>query len=213
MYAGVPSTVPTIVFVDEVHRFNKAQQDAFLPHVESGLFSFIGATTENPSFEVNSALLSRAAVHVLEPLEADVTVAGKVKARLFASTTAKDCDFIVKLIDVFPEGGGELSGYQMMVLGEVLPARFRQGPEVARPVTPGKVDAYEIDMRSCDHRFLKGHRIMVQVQSTWFPLIERNPQSLVDPFKATEADMRKATQRIARSPRFPTHIELPVIPD
>ncbi|MCC6559387.1 MAG: CocE/NonD family hydrolase [Polyangiaceae bacterium] len=150
---------------------------------------------------------------VTEPLEADVTVAGKVKARLFASTTAKDCDFIVKLIDVFPEGGGELSGYQMMVLGEVLPARFRQGPEVARPVTPGKVDAYEIDMRSCDHRFLKGHRIMVQVQSTWFPLIERNPQSLVDPFKATEADMRKATQRIARSPRFPTHIELPVIPD
>ena len=150
---------------------------------------------------------------VTEPLEADLTVAGEVKARLFASTTARDCDFVVKLIDVHPEGAGALSGYQMMVLGEVLPARFRDGFEVARAATPGKVAAYEVALRACDHRFLKGHRIMVQVQSSWFPLIERNSQAFVDPFKATEADLREATQRIARSPRFPSHIELPVLAD
>jgi hypothetical protein len=150
---------------------------------------------------------------VSEPLDADLTVAGRVTARLFASTTGTDCDFIVKLIDVHPEGSGELSGYQLMVLGEVLPARFREGFEAPRPVAPGKVAEYDVDLRACDHRFLKGHRVMVQVQSTWFPLIERNPQTFVDPFKATEADYRKATQRIARSPRWPSHVELPVIPD
>jgi uncharacterized protein len=150
---------------------------------------------------------------VTPPLEHDVTAAGAVTAHLYASTTGTDCDFIVKLIDVFPDDAGAMSGYQLMVAVEVLPARFRGGFTRAVATVPGKLERYAVDLRWLDHQFGKGHRIMVTVQSTWFPLIERNPQRLMDLFAATPADYQKATQRIAHAPRTPSHIELPVLED
>jgi len=149
------------------------------------------------------------------PLEEDVVVAGRVVANLFASTTGTDADWIVKVIDVYPEDypdDPEMAGYQLMIADEVLRAKFRNSFEEPEPVPPGETVAYRIDLNSRHHRFRRGHRIMVQVQSTWFPLIDRNPQTFVDIPTATQADYRAATQRIHRSAAHPSHILLPVLP-
>ncbi len=149
-----------------------------------------------------------------EPLTEDVKIAGAVAAQLFASTTGTDSDWIVKLIDVYPEVYPEnpaLAGHQAMVASEILRGRFTENFESPKAVTPGEITPYRIDLRWADHAFLKGHRIMVQVQSTWFPLYDRNPQTFVENiFKAKADDYQAATQRIHRSPRYPSHIELPV---
>ncbi|HEX2695675.1 MAG TPA: CocE/NonD family hydrolase [Acidobacteriota bacterium] len=148
------------------------------------------------------------------PLAEDVVVTGDVSARLFASTTGTDADWVVKLIDVYPEdvpGDPAMGGYQLMIAGEVVRGRFRKGCERPEPVPAGKVEEYAIDLRQHDHRFLKGHRIMVQVQSTWFPLIDRNPQTYVgNIFLAGEADYRPATHRVFGSKPFPSHVSLMV---
>jgi len=149
------------------------------------------------------------------PLEADLTIAGKVEARLFASSTGSDSDWIVKLIDVFPEKMPEdwkMSGYQLMVSNEVFRGRYRNGFERPEPVPPNEVIAYTIDLHSQNYCFPKGHRIMVQVQSTWFPLIDRNPQTYVpNIFEAKAADFRAATQRVWRSAKHPSHVAVPVV--
>jgi putative CocE/NonD family hydrolase len=149
-----------------------------------------------------------------EPLLEDLTVTGDVVAHLFASTTGTDADWIVKLIDVYPEQYApdpETGGYQMMVAGEVFRARYRADYRVPRPVVANEVVQYPINLRDRNHRFLKGHRLMVQVQSSWFPLIDRNPQTFVaNIFNATAGDFRAATQRVYRSAAFPTHLVLPV---
>jgi len=151
---------------------------------------------------------------VSDILEEDVVVSGDVVAHLFASTSGTDSDWIVKLIDVFPEDYPKdptMGGYQLMVAGEVFRARFRNGFEKPQPVVANQPTAYTIDLRGHHHSFLKGHRIMVQVQSTWFPVIDRNPQKFVENiFTAAEADYQAATQRVFRSKRFPSHIVLPV---
>ncbi len=148
------------------------------------------------------------------PLAEDVVLAGDVSARLFASTTGTDADWVVKLIDVYPEDVPDdpgMGGYQLMIAGEVVRGRFRKGCEKPEPVPAGKVEEYDIDLRQHDHRFLKGHRIMVQVQSTWFPLIDRNPQTFVgNIFLAGEADYRPATHRVFGSKPFPSHVTLMV---
>jgi predicted acyl esterase len=135
-------------------------------------------------------------------------------AHLFAATSGTDCDWVMKLIDVYPENYAEdpaLRGYQLMVADEVIRARYRKSFERPEPVTPNEPVEYVIDLHSNDHAFLKGHRIMVQVQSTWFPLIDRNPQKYVaNIFHATEADFTPATQRIFRSRSLASHVELPV---
>jgi uncharacterized protein len=150
-----------------------------------------------------------------EPLQEDVPVAGNLSARLFASTTGTDCDWVVRLIDVYPESYPKepaLGGYQLLVAGEVLRARFRKSFAKPEPVVPGRVTEYTIDLHGNDHCFLKGHRIMVQVQSSWFPLIDRNPQKYVaNIFEATDADFQTARQRVFRSPQFPSHVRLPVL--
>ncbi|HEV2388263.1 MAG TPA: CocE/NonD family hydrolase [Candidatus Acidoferrales bacterium] len=149
------------------------------------------------------------------PLGEDVVVAGDIVARLFASTTGSDSDWIVKLIDVYPENykpDPEMGGYELMIAGEVFRGRFRHSFDRPEPIVPGKVTEYRIDLHTSDHAFLAGHRIMVQVQSTWFPVIDRNPQTFVpNIFDATDSDYRKATQRIFRTPSAPSHIELPVV--
>ncbi len=149
-----------------------------------------------------------------EPLAEDVTVTGKITARLFASTTGSDSDWVVKLIDVYPEdcpAEPAMGGYQLMIANEVFRGRFRKSFEKPEPLVAGEVAEFTIDLHAADHRFLKGHRIMVQVQSTWFPLIDRNPQTFVENiFLAKESDYRPATQRVYRSREFPSHIVVPV---
>jgi putative CocE/NonD family hydrolase len=148
------------------------------------------------------------------PLANDVVIAGAISAHLFASTTGSDADWIVKLIDVYPEqsqGDSALSGYELMVANDVLRGRFRHGFAHAQPIAPNHVDEYVIDLHTQDYRFLKGHRIMVQVQSTWFPLIDRNPQTFVpNIFEAKDSDFKAATVSVFHSPKFSSYVLLPV---
>jgi putative CocE/NonD family hydrolase len=150
-----------------------------------------------------------------DTLNEDVSISGNVIAHLFASTTGTDSDWIVKLIDVYPENyepEPKMGGYQLMVANEVFRARFHKSFEKPQPIEPNKVNEFVIDMRHCDHRFLKGHKMMVQVQSTWFPVIDRNPQKFVpNIFKAKDEDYLTATQRIYRSKSFPSHLVVPVL--
>ena len=149
-----------------------------------------------------------------ESLTEDVTVTGQIVARLFASTTGTDSDWIVKLIDVYPEdvpAEPAMGGYQLMIANEVFRGRFRSSFEKPEALVPNRVTDFTIDLHAADHRFLKGHKIMVQVQSTWFPLIDRNPQTFVENiFLAKASDYRPATQRVFRSKAHPSHIVLPV---
>ncbi len=148
------------------------------------------------------------------PLDHDVVIRGDIAAHLFASTTGSDADWIVKLIDVFPEDYSSpnmTGGYQLMVANDVLRGRFRTGFDRPVPIPPNRVLEYVVDLHSQDYRFLKGHRIMVQVQSTWFPIIDRNPQTFVpNIFTAKASDFRAATHRIYRSAARASYVELPV---
>ncbi len=149
------------------------------------------------------------------PLAEDLTVAGDIVAHLFASTTGSDSDWVVKLIDVYPETYPDdvmMAGYQLMVAGEVFRGRFRRSFEKPEPLVPNQPAEFTIDLHTNDHTFVKGHRIMVQVQSSWFPLIDRNPQKFVpNIFEAGPDDFQKTTQRIYRSPQYPSSVELPVV--
>ena len=150
-----------------------------------------------------------------EPLTTDVTIAGDITAHLFVSTTGTDGDWIVKLIDVYPEDhpkDQKLAGWELMVANDVFRARFRNSFEKPAALTPGQVTPLTIDLHSQDYRFLKGHRIMVQVQSTWFPLIDRNPQTFVpNIFEARGSDYRPATIWVYRSARWPSSVEVRVV--
>jgi putative CocE/NonD family hydrolase len=150
-----------------------------------------------------------------EELKEDVTLAGQVTAKLFASTTGSDADWVVKLIDVYPEKypqDWKLSGFELMIADEIFRGRFRNSFEKPEPIRPGEVTPFTIDLHSANHVFKKGHRIMVQVQSTWFPLYDRNPQKFVpNIFEAKESDYQKATQRIYRSRSFASRVEISVL--
>ena len=149
-----------------------------------------------------------------DPLTEDLTMTGDIAATLFASTTGSDTDWIVKLIDVYPaelSTNPTMGGFQLMVANEVFRGRFRNGFEKPEPVKPGEVNRYTVDMRQMNHVFLKGHRVMVQVQSTWFPIIDRNPQTYVpNIFEAKESNFKAQTHSIQRTVRNPSHLLLPV---
>ena len=151
-----------------------------------------------------------------DELTQDLTLAGPVTAKLFASTTGSDSDWIVKLIDVYPEkypDDWKLSGYELMVADEVFRGRFRKSFEKPEPISPGAITPFTIDLHTANHVFKKGHRLMVQVQSTWFPIIDRNPQKFVSNiFEAKESDFQQATQRIYRSKEFSSGVVLSVLP-
>ncbi|HEY3788827.1 MAG TPA: CocE/NonD family hydrolase [Urbifossiella sp.] len=151
-----------------------------------------------------------------EPLKEDVTIAGSMKVNLFASTSGTDADWIGRLIDVYPEDYSKepgLGGYQLLIAGEPVRARFRKSLEKPEAVEPGAVEEYSIDLNWGHHRFRKGHRIMIQVSSTWFPVIDRNPQKFVpNIFEAEDSDFQKATQKIYRSPKQASHAVLQVLP-
>ncbi|HEX9423344.1 MAG TPA: CocE/NonD family hydrolase, partial [Pyrinomonadaceae bacterium] len=150
-----------------------------------------------------------------ELLKEDTVIAGDIIAHLFASTSGTDSDWIVKLIDVYPESypkDPKMSGYQLMIAGEILRGRFLHSFTKPEPITANQVNEYVIDLYTNNHAFLQGHRIMVQVQSTWFPLYDRNPQKFVDNiFRARDSDYLAATQRIFRSSRYPSRITIPVL--
>lgn len=163
-------------------------------------------------------------VYESEPLEEDLTIAGPLTADLWVSTTGRDADWVVKVIDVFPEDEpkwveerpdrpeNDLRGTQRLVRAEVMRGRFRESYERPVPFEPGEPTRVAFELHDVLHTFRRGHRLMVQVQSTWFPFVDRNPQSWVDNiFEADEADFVKATHRVHRSPELPSAVRVGVL--
>ena len=150
-----------------------------------------------------------------DPLDNDLTVSGQVVANLFAATSGTDSDWIVKLIDVYPdkfEPDPKMGGFQLMIAGDVFRGRYRKSFEKPEPIAANAVLPYQITFPANDHVFKKGHRIMVQVQSTWFPVIDRNPQRFVpNIFQAKESDFQPATQRVFRSGKNASYIAVPIV--
>ena len=151
----------------------------------------------------------------LPVLTDDLTIAGDLTVTLHAATTGSDADWVVKLIDVYPESGmsdAKMNGYQFMVANDVFRGRFRKDPTRPVPMVANQVTDFTVDLHTQAYTFKKGHRVMVQVQSSWFPLIDRNPQKFVpNIFEARESDFIAATHRVYRSARYPSRIVLPVV--
>ncbi len=157
-----------------------------------------------------------------EPLKSDVTLGGPLYAELFTSISTTDADFVVKLIDVFPDtfryqapsptGNNYLmASYQMLVRGEIMRGKYRNSFEQPTPFTPGNIERVKFYLPDVAHSFKKGHRIMVQVQSSWFPLADRNPQKFLNIYEANEGDFQKSDIKIYHSTQYPSSIILPVI--
>jgi putative CocE/NonD family hydrolase len=146
-----------------------------------------------------------------ETLTEDITIAGPVSPRLQVSTTGTDSDFDVKLIDVYPDSG-PTPGYQLLVRGEPMRAKFRNSFSAPEPMTPNQITPLNFEMPDVNHTFLRGHRIMVQVQSSWFPLTDLNPQRFVDTATAQPADFVKATQRVYHGRETASGIVIHVLP-
>jgi len=153
--------------------------------------------------------------YVTPPLERPLAISGEPVANLVAATTGSDADWVVKLIDVYPDqvaGQPEMGGYQLAVAMDIFRGRYREDLGTARAIEPNKPLVYRFALPTTNHVFLPGHRMMVQVQSSWFPLYDRNPQTFVpNIFYARPADFRKATQRIYHAPHEASLVELPLI--
>ena len=153
--------------------------------------------------------------YVTEPLTAPLQISGAPMVNLFAATSGTDADWVVKLIDVYPDemaSQPELGGYQLGISMDIFRGRYRQGFDKPAAIAANKVENYRFALPNADHVFLKGHRVMVQIQSSWFPLYDRNPQTYVpNIFFAQPGDYRKATQKIYHAPGMESAIELPVV--
>ena len=154
------------------------------------------------------------------PLEEDLTLAGPVTANLKVSISGTDADFVVKVIDVFPDdfqysdrrnGSYPMDGYQMLVRGEIMRGKFRNSFENPVPFKPGKIETVKFELPDIAHTFKKGHRLMIQVQSSWFPLADRNPQQFLNIYEAMESDYKKATIRIYHDGTNTSSIQLPIL--
>jgi putative CocE/NonD family hydrolase len=148
-------------------------------------------------------------VYKSEVLERDITIVGPPEADLFVSTSGTDCDWIVKLIDVFPDNleesnGVIMGGYQVLVRAEIMRSKFRSSYEKPEPMVPNAVTHIRYFLNDVNHTFRRGHRIMIQIQSTWFPLFDRNPQTFTDIYRAKESDFRIAIQCVFSSVRYPS---------
>lgn len=155
-----------------------------------------------------------------EILSDDITIAGNIWANLQVSVTGTDADWVVKVLDVYPDSSENnkwtgkdvsMSGYQQMVRSEAMRGKFRNSFEIPEPFVPGKITPVNFELQDVLHTFKKGHRIMVQVQSTWFPLIDRNPQKFVNIMKANDNDFHKATHRVYTSKEHPSYLRLRVL--
>jgi putative CocE/NonD family hydrolase len=152
---------------------------------------------------------------VSDTLTAPLKISGEPVANLVASTSGTDADWVVKLIDVYPDevaGDAVMGGYQLMIAADIFRGRYREGLDVAKPIAADTPLPYRFGLPTANHVFLPGHRVMVQVQSSWFPLYDRNPQTFVpNIFWAKPGDYRKATQRIYHAPGHSSFVELPVV--
>ncbi|HWZ84936.1 MAG TPA: CocE/NonD family hydrolase, partial [Thermoanaerobaculia bacterium] len=155
------------------------------------------------------------AVFTSDVLTAPMKISGQPIANLVASTSGTDSDWVVKVIDVYPPevaGDPAMGGYQLMIAADVFRGRYRESLETAKPIEAGKPLLYRFALPNANHVFLPGHRIMVQVQSSWFPLYDRNPQTFVpNIFWAKPGDYRAATQRIYHAPDKASFIEMPIV--
>jgi uncharacterized protein len=160
-------------------------------------------------------------VYQSDTLTEDLTMAGPLTAQLFVSTTGTDADYVVKLIDVFPEytesneeqkkNHVEMGGYQMLVRADVMRGKYRYSYEKPEALIPGVITELKFDMQDIAHTFGKGHRIMIQVQNSWFPLVDRNPQKFTDIYTCTEADFQKATQRIYHDAKHASNLKVNIL--
>jgi putative CocE/NonD family hydrolase len=150
-------------------------------------------------------------VYKSDVLTAPVKISGQPVVNLTASSSGTDSDWVVKVIDVYPDevaGQPSMGGYQLMISADIFRGRYRESLETAKPIAADKPLLYKFNLPTANHVFLRGHRIMVQVQSSWFPLYDRNPQTFVpNIFLAKPEDYKKATQRVYHS----SFIELPVV--
>ena len=153
-------------------------------------------------------------------LKEDLTIAGPIDVRFFVSTSGTDSDWIVKLIDVYPEDnsasgaetGVKLGGYQQLVRGDVMRGKFRDSLSKPEPFVPGKPTPLNFKLQDASHTFKAGHKIMIQVQSSWFPIVDRNPQKFMDIYSAKDSDFQPATQRVYHSLVMPSHLEILELP-
>jgi putative CocE/NonD family hydrolase len=159
-------------------------------------------------------------VYQTDSLSEDITLAGPITAELNISTTGTDADFVVKLIDVYPDNAPDpdpnprnvrMGGYQMLVRGDVMRAKFRNSYERPEPIKPNQPTKVSFVLQDIHHTFRAGHKIMVQVQSSWFPLVDRNPQKFVDIYNATDEDFQKATHRVYRFGQLNSHLKVGVL--
>jgi putative CocE/NonD family hydrolase len=159
--------------------------------------------------------------YVTDVLEEDVTVVGPIDAKLHVSTSGTDSDWVVKLVDVYPDdfpdpeknpAGERMGGYQQLVRGDVIRGKFRDSLERPKPFNPDQPTAVNFRLPDTGHTFRPGHRIMVQIQSSWFPLVDRNPQKFMDIYSAKETDFQKASQKVYRSKSLPSHLDVLVLP-
>ena len=148
-------------------------------------------------------------------LTSPLHITGQPIAHLVASTSGTDSDWVVKLIDVYPDevaGQPDMGGYQLAIAMDIFRGRYRESFSAPKAIEPGKPLSYRFALPAANHVFLPGHRIMVQVQSSWFPLYDRNPQTFVPSiFWAKPEDYKKATQRIYHLPGEASEIELPIV--
>ena len=152
----------------------------------------------------------------MEPLLQPLTVTGNVQVDLWAATTGSDADWIVKLIDEYPTDRalGKLSGYQLMIAEEIFRGRYQQGFSMAHPIAPNQPLEYRWSLHAVDHAFLPGHRLLVQVQSSWFPLYDRNPQTFVSNIMtAPQSSFQAETEHIYFSTAHPSRVLLPLAPE
>ena len=155
-----------------------------------------------------------------EVLKQDLTIAGPIEVELYVSTTGTDADWVVKVIDVYPDDfpdldpnptGVKMGGYQQLIRGEPFRGKFRNSFEKPEPFKPGEVTKVKFVMPDVYHTLRPGHRLMVQVQSTWFPLVDRNPQTFCDIYKADEKDFKKQTHKVYRDSEHPSKITVGVV--
>jgi hypothetical protein len=160
-------------------------------------------------------------VYQTSVLEEDQRIAGPVEVELHVSTTGTDADFVVKLIDVYPDDYPDpepnptavrMGGYQQLVRGDVMRGKFRNSFENPEPFAANEPTTIKFTMPDTCHNFRSGHRLMIQVQSSWFPLVDRNPQSFTDIYSAKEHDYQSASQRVFRSATRPSRITVSVVP-
>ena len=159
-------------------------------------------------------------VYESKSLTKNITIAGTITADLFVSTTGTDADWVVKIIDVYPDTakdnipdtyGIRMGGFQMMVRGDVLRGKYRNSLEKPQPFASNKITRVKFNLPDIFHTFKKDHKIMIQVQSSWFPLVDRNPQKFVDIYNAKRTDFQKAVQRIYHSPEYPSKISVNIL--